>query len=188
MLGEAKNKQLHFIIENNNRLIETMKNKLSSIVFAFIILSHFAACAQTKTIYKRVTSYQHIDLANMNEQILKLVNEHRKSIGKGAFQMIDIASAQAAKHSADMMKGAMPFGHQGFDDRVDAVKKSIGFISAAAENVAYGQMSAEEVVDGWLHSPGHRANIEGDYNLTGIGISQNSDGVIYFTQLFVLKK
>jgi hypothetical protein len=34
-----------------------------------------------------------------------------------------------------------------------------------------GPMGAREVVDGWLHSPGHRRNIEGDFRLTGIGLA-----------------
>jgi hypothetical protein len=35
-----------------------------------------------------------------------------------------------------------------------------------------GPMGAREVVDGWLHSPGHRRNIEGDFRLTGIGLAE----------------
>ncbi len=165
-----------------------MKNKFLIHLLALLIIGSFSACAQTKDLHQRLTAYNRTNLSTLNEDILRLVNEHRKAIGKAPLQMIDVASAQAAQHSINMMKGRTPFGHEGFDDRVAAVKKSIGFISAAAENVAYGQMSAEEVVNGWLHSPGHKRNIEGDYNLTGIGFSQNSDGVIYFTQVFVLKK
>ena len=165
-----------------------MKNR---IVFAFLIViiaGTFPACAQTKDLQNRLTDYNRIDLNNINEKILQLVNEHRKSIGKGELKMLNVASMQAVQHSKDMMNGATPFGHKDFDKRVDAVRSSIGFINAAAENVAYGQTSAEQVVDGWLHSPGHRMNIEGDYNLTGIGVTQNGEGVLYFTQIFVLKK
>jgi uncharacterized protein YkwD len=45
-------------------------------------------------------------------------------------------------------------------------------------------MSAREVVDGWLKSPGHKRNIEGDFTLTGIGIASDKQGNIYFTQIF----
>ncbi len=158
------------------------------LLLVLAVINGFTACAQVKDLHNRITAYNRIDMATMNQQILQLINQHRKSIGKSDLQMIDVASSQAIQHSRDMMNGATPFGHEGFEQRVDVVKKSIGFINAAAENVAYGQMSADEVVDGWLHSPGHKKNIEGDYNLTGIGVSQNKDGVIYFTQIFVLKK
>lgn len=165
-----------------------MKHNWQFVLIALLMTSSLSACAQTKELHSRMTAYNRIDLVNMNERILQLVNQHRRSIGKGDLKMIDVASAQALQHSKDMMNGRTPFGHDGFDTRANAVKNSIGFINGAAENVAYGQMSAEEVVDGWLHSPGHKRNIEGDYNLTGIGVAQNRDGVIYFTQLFVLKK
>ncbi len=165
-----------------------MKYNWQFVLIVFLLAAGFTACAQTGETQNSVAAYNRIDLSNMNERILQLVNQHRNSIGKGDLKMIDAASAQALQHSKDMMTGRTSFGHDGFDDRANAVKKSIGFINGAAENVAYGQMSAEEVVDGWLHSPGHKRNIEGDYNLTGIGVSQNRDGVLYFTQLFILKK
>jgi uncharacterized protein YkwD len=60
----------------------------------------------------------------------------------------------------------------------------MGPITVVAENVASGQMSAREVVDGWLNSPGHRRNIEGNFKLTGIGLARGSRGMIYFTQIF----
>ncbi|MDQ2753480.1 MAG: CAP domain-containing protein [Bacteroidota bacterium] len=165
-----------------------IKNKLLLFVFALIITSCFTACAQVKDLHNRLTAYNRIDLTNINSRILQLVNEHRQSIGKEALKMIDVASTQAAQHSRDMMNGSIPFGHEEFEKRVDAIKNNVGFINAAGENVAYGQLTADAVVDGWLHSPGHRKNIEGDYNLTGIGVAQNGEGVVYFTQIFVLKK
>jgi uncharacterized protein YkwD len=45
-------------------------------------------------------------------------------------------------------------------------------------------MSAKEVVEGWLNSPGHKRNIEGDFTLTGIGVAKNNKGIIYYTQIF----
>ena len=56
-----------------------------------------------------------------------------------------------------------------FEDRVKVITQKIGNIHSSAENVAYGNLSARQVVDVWLKSPGHRKNIEGKYTLTGIG-------------------
>ncbi len=50
--------------------------------------------------------------------------------------------------------------------------------SKAAENVAYGY-AVNAVVNGWMNSPGHRANILGDYNSIGIGYANG-----YYTQVF----
>lgn len=80
----------------------------------------------------------------------------------------------------------MPFGHQGLQDRMNTIGQQIS-IHSIAENVASGNMNAREVVNGWLHSPGHRRNIEGPYTLTGIGIAVDDRGQIFFTQIFAGK-
>jgi uncharacterized protein YkwD len=121
----------------------------------------------------------------MAEDILRYVNMHRKSIGLPALKGNSYISSVALGHSRDMLTGRCPFGHDGFDQRIDRIKKKMGPLHVAAENVASGPMSAREVVDGWLHSPGHRRNIEGDFKLTGIGLAAGSRGVIYFTQIFI---
>ena len=55
---------------------------------------------------------------------------------------------------------------------------------AAGENIAYGQKTPQEVVTGWMNSPGHRANIlKADFGKIGIGVYK-SNGVIYWSQLF----
>ncbi len=156
-------------------------------MLAFLLLTHFTSCAQAKDLHTRLTNYNKINLATLNLDILKLINQHRRSMGLGELQMLDIVNTEAQQHSVDMVKGSTPFGHEGFEDRVADIRKVTGFIKGAAENVAYGQLTAAEVVDGWLHSPGHKKNIEGDYNFTGIGTVQREDGVIYFTQIFIKK-
>jgi uncharacterized protein YkwD len=123
----------------------------------------------------------------VERDILKYVNEHRRSIGLPSLQPIEAATKQAEKHSRDMATGRSAFGHDGFEQRVEAIKKSFGWISASAENVAYGNLTAREVVKGWLNSPGHKKNIEGNYLQTGVGIYQDRKGVTYFTQIFIKK-
>jgi len=94
-------------------------------------------------------------------------------------------SSIALGHSRDMLTGKSPFGHDGFRQRIDKISSRLGKLHVAAENVASGPMDAREVVDGWLHSPGHRRNIMGDFQLTGIGVAEAANGMIYFTQIFV---
>jgi uncharacterized protein YkwD len=48
-----------------------------------------------------------------------------------------------------------------------------------------GSTTAREVVDNWLKSPMHKKNIEGAFNLTGIGVAADKKGTLYFTQIFV---
>jgi uncharacterized protein YkwD len=54
-----------------------------------------------------------------------------------------------------------------------------------AENVALGYPSAETVVEGWVTSKGHRANIlNRDVGETGIAIARSSAGGLYYCQVF----
>ena len=52
------------------------------------------------------------------------------------------------------------------------------------ENIAYGQTTSEDVMNAWMNSAGHRANILGEkYTHIGIGVYE-SGGVIYWSQFF----
>ena len=119
----------------------------------------------------------------MESDILKYVNEDRLALGLSALQMNEMESSLATKHSQDMSIGKVKFGHDGFNARAKAIQKTLGS-TEVGENVAEGSMTAREVVDGWLHSPGHKKNIEGNFTLTGIGYATDKKGNIYFTQIF----
>jgi uncharacterized protein YkwD len=123
--------------------------------------------------------------AAISREILFFVNEFRRSKGLPALQANSYISSVALGHSRDMLTGKSPFGHDGFRQRIDRIGSRLGKLHVAAENVASGPMGAREVVDGWLHSPGHRRNIMGDFQLTGIGVAEAANGMIYFTQIFV---
>ena len=57
---------------------------------------------------------------------------------------------------------------------------------ASGENIAYGQRSAEQVMDVWMNSAGHRANIlSPGYSRIGIGHVKDSRGVDHWIQLFL---
>lgn len=58
-------------------------------------------------------------------------------------------------------------------------------LSYAGENVAYGFTSAKAVLNAWMRSPGHRANIvKRRYRLLGVGARKSESGVWYVAQVF----
>lgn len=124
------------------------------------------------------------DVAIQNA-ILVHINEYRKQHGLSALTMDNRIVKEAKNHSIDMANHTMPFGHKYFKSRIDRLHDQIKNSGAGAENVAYNYKDAEDVVKNWVRSPGHRRNIEGNYNLTGIGIARDSKGKIYFTQIFL---
>ncbi|NSL87468.1 CAP domain-containing protein [Chitinophaga sp. Mgbs1] len=146
-------------------------------MFAAIQVS---ACSRAATRADSTTTVA----GNLDEQILYYTNKFRASKGLKPLQLEESVSQQARRHSRDMANGSTGFGHEGFEARVANVSKKLGRVGAAAENVAYGTLDAEAVVDGWIKSPGHRKNMLGDYNLIGIGTA-GKGRITFFTQVFI---
>ncbi len=117
--------------------------------------------------------------------VLAEINKYRASKKLSPLSMNKAVLDEARKHSADMASKAVAFGHDGFSQRSQRLSQKLSYIRNVGENVAYGQVSAKEVVEDWLTSPGHKKNIEGNFTETGIGIARNSKGVIYYTQIFI---
>jgi uncharacterized protein YkwD len=122
---------------------------------------------------------------NMEASVLELINKYRASKGLGALKMNNAIAEESLKHSSDMASNKVPFSHDGFNSRAKRLEGKIKGMRSVAENVAYGQRTAKEVVEDWIKSPGHKMNIEGNYTQTGIGIAANKKGVLYYTQMFV---
>ncbi|HEX3446632.1 MAG TPA: CAP domain-containing protein, partial [Isosphaeraceae bacterium] len=87
----------------------------------------------------------------------------------------------AADHASDMAK-QHKLDHKGSDgstvaDR--AKRKGYAFVRVG-ENIAQGQKSVEKVMDIWMKSPGHRANILADYTEMGAAQAEDDNGDPYW--------
>ena len=161
----------------------------NSTLFSYVSNATFASTPQIKQhLPNRVIQVAQATTPSTNameQAIFDQINQYRASKGLPAFTRSSKIDNQAKVHSQNMASAEVAFGHENFSDRV----KSTGITyKAAAENVAYNQgykNPATQAVQGWLKSPGHKANIEGKFNQTGIGVAVNSKGEVYFTQLFI---
>lgn len=123
----------------------------------------------------------------LEQSIHQQINQYRQSRKLPPLILDPRISEQARAHSQAMASGKVPFSHQGFEQRVGAIRRVIPD-RASAENVAFNKGYSnpeQQAVQGWIKSPGHRINIEGKYNLTGIGIAKNAKGEYYLTQIFI---
>ena len=131
------------------------------------------------------TNLASTSIADLEKAVNQQINQYRASKKLPPLTVDSRISQQAKIHSENMASGKVKFSHDGFDGRVKAI--TIPYQSVA-ENVAYNMGFSDPVrnaVDGWIKSDGHRKNMEGQFNLTGIGIAKNAKGEYYFTQLFV---
>jgi len=127
------------------------------------------------------------EYADIENRVFELVNEHRTSEGLATLGWSELIAEQCRIHSEDMAEGTVDFGHDGFNDRVENIRQEIDVVRAG-ENVAYNMGyidPAQQAVDAWLLSSGHRQNIEGDYVLTGVGVAKSEGDAYYFTQIFI---
>lgn len=135
------------------------------------------------------SSDENAQLNQMAQKVHQQVNQYRQSLGLAPLKLNPLISEQAKAHSSNMADQEVAFSHQGFEQRINALKGQIAY-RRAAENVAYNQGYQDPVtnaVQGWIDSESHRRNMKGNYNLTGIGVAVNQAGEYYFTQIFVLE-
>ncbi|TAF32295.1 MAG: CAP domain-containing protein [Cytophagales bacterium] len=127
------------------------------------------------------------ELKDAEDKTVKLINDYRVSIGKKPFEYNEAIYNACLEHSQSMATNKTAFGHDGFKERVDKISKRMS-LSSAAENVAKNQGfsdPAQTAYSGWLKSPGHKTNIEGDYTHAAIAVAKAADGTFFFTQIFV---
>lgn len=118
------------------------------------------------------------------EQVVALVNYERVKAGLSVLAApadIAVAAAVRAREQELLFSHTRPDGRSCFTvfDDLGISYWSVG------ENVAYGHRSPAEVFEGWMNSPGHRANIMSpDYTNIGVGYWKDANGVNYWSQLF----
>ena len=111
------------------------------------------------------------------EILLKLHNEQRELKGRSAF-VLDPYLCQYAQKHAEWMAHHHNLQHSN-------VSVLIGKYSAAGENIAWNQPTEKKVVEDWMKSSGHRANIMNrNFTKVGFGIARTSNGEPYWCTCF----
>ncbi|MCI3244546.1 CAP domain-containing protein [Streptomyces spinosisporus] len=117
-------------------------------------------------------------------EVLKLVNEERAKVGCSAVSANSTLTELAEAFSAAMAA-------EGFFDHTDPTgatpwdrASELGITTLGGENIARGQADAAAVMEAWMNSPGHRANILNcDFKTLGVGVHFGSGGP-WWTQDF----
>lgn len=124
--------------------------------------------------------------SSMTSQVVNLVNSERTAQGLTALQKDSRLAALAQQKAEDMAKNQY-FSHTSptYGSAFDMLKAAGYSYKTAGENIAMGQKSAASVMDGWMHSSGHRANIlHTSYEKIGVGYAVSADGMPYWVQIF----
>lgn len=155
--------------------------------FIFILLILFIT-TQEGCIYWSNQSrlYQYNENLNvLKNKIIKLHNEIRTSKDLQLLAKNTALETTAQKH-AELMASRDRLSHsgRGFNKPSDRVIDQGYKFKSIAENIAFGHNSAEEIMNSWMDSDGHRMNILGDYEDIGVGIAYNKNNRVYICVLF----
>lgn len=129
--------------------------------------------------------------SRIGREALIQTNKYRATFKLPPLAWSDEIHPISLNHSEQMGLGKKGFNHDGFRVRM----RSIPFhVRAGGENLFMTSHSrlnedaiARQAVQGWIHSPGHRKNLVGKFNICGIAAYKSQNGRIYITQILALR-
>ena len=162
---------------------------IRTFVFALTAIV-FVSCSSEDAPESNTTNGVTIELKNYAQssyeiELLDLVNSYRVSRGLNALSLIEHISYVSSGHN-DYMITTNDIGHTGFEQRKSNLQNSLGAV-LVGENVAYGFSSAQATLNGWIASPSHKANLEGNYSHYGLSVKQDNQGRKYYTLMMIRK-
>ncbi|MDT8716377.1 hypothetical protein IAI10_06880 [Clostridium sp. 19966] len=163
--------------------------KIFFITLTLLMISVFTVSASTVP-YKAInTNFVQVNssiIAQENE-VIRLVNVQRSRRGLPALSKNNSLCTVARYKSQDMINKHY-FSHMSptYGSPFKMMETFGIKFSAAGENIAMGQRTPAEVMNSWMNSSGHRANILSPaYTQIGVGLAVNKSGTHYWTQQFI---
>lgn len=132
------------------------------------------------------TSQQPSVNKSIEQQVLDLVNKERTANGLNALTL-NVEVSKVAQMKSEDMRDKNYFSHTSptYGSPFEMLKKFNVKYTYAGENIAKGQKTPEAVVNAWMNSEGHRANIlNPNYTQMGIGYALKGS-TPYWTQMFI---
>ncbi|MDL4843196.1 CAP domain-containing protein [Aquibacillus rhizosphaerae] len=125
-------------------------------------------------------------MGDFQTKVVELTNQRREEKGLAPLDA-DPELTKVAQVKAEDMANSNYFSHTSpnYGSPFDMMKQFGVEYTTAAENIAAGQTTPDEVVKGWMNSEGHRKNILNE-QLTHIGVGFAENGN-QWTQMFIKK-
>lgn len=126
---------------------------------------------------------------SIENQVIQLTNQERAKHGLRPLAANWELSRVARYKSVDM-RDKNYFSHTSptYGSPFTMIKNFGIAYRSAGENIAAGQRTPQEVVNSWMNSPGHRANIlSSSYTHIGVGHASGGSYGHYWTQMFIAK-
>ncbi len=166
-----------------------MKTNLLRAIMPLVLVLTMVSCSSDSSEDLATPEAALVQNYEYNDEELALldqINEYRESKGLNRLQIINHISYKSEEHNEYMIL-KNEINHDFFQERSQNIIQVLGAVKVN-ENVAYNYSTPNSVIHAWLQSPGHKANIEGDFTHFGASIRTNSEnGNKYYTNIFVKK-
>ena len=126
------------------------------------------------------------DYNETETKLVTLINDYRVSQGLNALQVVNHISYKSQEHNEYMIDNNV-VNHDYFEQRSNNIIQVLG-AERVGENIAYNYVTPESAMQAWLNSPGHKANLLGDYTHFGMSVTVDLEtGRKYYTNMFMKK-
>lgn len=129
------------------------------------------------------------NIKSFENQVIQLTNQERAKYGLPALKA-DWELSRVARYKSNDMRDKNYFQHNSptYGSPFTMIKNFGISYRTAGENIAAGQTTPQAVVQAWMNSSGHRANIlKRDFTHIGVGYSKGGSYGHYWTQMFIGK-
>ena len=162
-------------------------SRIKKIVFAALVAAALTGAAGAVHLDRPVQGSSSVSAgiqsSSAASEVVRLTNSARSQNGYAALVEDGALSEAAAVRAREIARSFSHTRPSGASFSSALSESGVSYLRAG-ENIASGQKSASEVVNAWMNSPGHRANIlNSSYSRIG-SASVNIDGTLYWVQLF----
>jgi uncharacterized YkwD family protein/spore coat assembly protein SafA len=129
------------------------------------------------------------EIKSIEHQVIQLTNQERAKQGLPALKP-DWQLSRVARYKSADMRDNRYFSHTSptYGSPFEMMRDFNISYRAAGENIAMGQTTPQQVVQGWMNSEGHRRNILSQkFTHIGVGYAKGGSGRHYWTQMFISK-
>lgn len=162
-------------------------NRIKKIVFAALAAAALTGAAGAVHLDRPVQGSSSVSAgiqsSSAASEVVRLTNSARSQNGYAALVEDGALSEAAAVRAREIARSFSHTRPSGASFSSALSESGVSYLRAG-ENIASGQKSASEVVNAWMNSPGHRANILNSSYLRIGSASVNIDGTLYWVQLF----
>ncbi|MFI7596920.1 CAP domain-containing protein [Actinoplanes sp. NPDC049681] len=166
-------------------VLETVRRIALAVAAPAALLALTTAPAHAGTTVPGASRLGPATIGFLMDDVVARTNEVRVDAGCDPLAVEDELVVASVRQS-HYMAATGDFGHIGWrGSTFETRSRAAGYDDVAAENIAWGFSSADEVIDAWMASPAHRENILNcDARSFGAGVQRAANGTLYWTQVF----